>query len=182
MFHFGPATAHFGPSPWVTRALPSGSLEKKSFMKPGGVTRPPPPTVITEDAAGMRTDALKTGPASMKIRNSWILSPSKRTMSAQGRVTELPSLRQYMTSISTHTVSPRSVNDLMSWERASTPAKNAVTDSLIAGLSRQGSPLPNWYTGLSVKKLTNPAESNASPLAKRRTTDFAITPEIRSAI
>ena len=62
MFHFGPATAHFGPSPWVTRALPSGSLAKNSFMKPGGVTRPPPPTVITEDAAGMTDRRVEDGP------------------------------------------------------------------------------------------------------------------------
>ena len=58
MFHFGPATADFGPSP--ARPAPAlGIMGKKVLHETGGVTRPPPPTVITEDAEGTTADALR---------------------------------------------------------------------------------------------------------------------------
>src|SRR3954452_1883269 len=70
----------------------------------------------------------------------------------------------------------------MSWYRASTMPKKAVTESAMAALVKHGSPLPNWYIGLSVKKPINPCESNASPLPNWRTIESAMSPGILSVI
>jgi len=59
-----------------------------------------------------------------------------------------------------NTKSPSSHIILISWYTAEIWLKKA-SDFLIAALSKHTSRLPNWYTGVSVKKVMNPSESNA---------------------
>ena len=60
----------------------------------GGGIRDILTALFAKDATYLGIYQLPTGLASMKMRSSWTLSPSKRKMSAQGRRMELPSLRQ----------------------------------------------------------------------------------------